>query len=181
MADVTQPTQTLFSGKYVSLAARGHWEYATRNTTQPAVAIVALTDDNRIVLVEQNRIPIGASTLELPAGLSADAPGAENEPLVEAAKRELLEETGYAAAQWTELVLGYSSPGLTDESIVIFLAEGLQRVGQGGGDDSEAITVHEVPLCDVIPWLLASKAAVDFKIFAGLALAQFQRQLGSAG
>lgn len=175
MPDLSQPERTLFAGKFISVVARGHWEYATRKERRPAVAIIAITDDDRIVLVEQPRIPIGAKTLELPAGLSGDTPGTEHEPLVEAAKRELLEETGYAAERWSELVLGYSSPGLTDESIAIFLAEGLKKVEQGGGDESESITIHEVPLAEAIDWLLRRGEAMDFKILAGLALAQHRR------
>ncbi|RIK86929.1 MAG: DNA mismatch repair protein MutT [Planctomycetota bacterium] len=175
MSEMPPPQHTLFTGKFISVAAQGHWEYATRNSARPAVAVVAITNNDRIVFVEQHRIPVGVNTLELPAGLSGDAPGAENEPLVEAAKRELLEETGYSAERWTELVLGYSSPGLTDECIVIFLAEDLAKVAPGGGDEHENITVHEIPLHEAIDWLLEHRLPIDFKILAGIALAQHRR------
>lgn len=171
-----QEPRTLFTGKFLSLVARGPWEYATRNLAQPAVAIIALTDDDRLVLVEQMRLPIGAPTLELPAGLSGDSPEHAGEPLVEAARRELLEETGYSVERWTELVLGYSSPGLTDESIVLFLAEGLTKLHEGGGDEHEAITLHEVPLDEALAWLLERQTPIDFKILAGIALAQQHRR-----
>lgn len=160
--------KTLFPGKHISLVARGKWEFATRNTNRPAVGIVAVTDDEKVVLVEQTRPAVNAAIVELPAGLAGDIVGAEQEPLLEAAKRELLEETGYAAAKWTELVSGYSSPGLTDELIVLFLAEGLRKVAAGGGDASESIVVHEVPLRGVIGWLAERGLKADLKLLAGL-------------
>jgi ADP-ribose pyrophosphatase len=162
------PTKTLFTGQHVSLVARGKWEFATRNTNRPAVGIVAITDEERVVLVEQFRPPVEQSLIELPAGLAGDIAGAEQESLVLAAQRELLEETGYVAAQWTELVSGYSSPGITDELIVLFLAEGLTRTAAGGGDEQENITLHEVPIANVLPWLAARGAKADLKLLAGL-------------
>lgn len=160
--------KTLFPGRHISLVARGTWEFATRNTQRPAVGIVAVTADEKVVLVEQARPAVNARLVELPAGLSGDIAGAEHEPLLEAAKRELLEETGYAAEKWTELVSGYSSPGLTDELIVLFLAEGLTKVAAGGGDANEAIVVHEVPLRGVIGWLAERGLKADLKLLAGL-------------
>ena len=171
MSDSQQP-RILWTGRHLSILARGKWEFATRNTRRPAVGIVAITDDLQIVLVEQFRPPVNANVIELPAGLAGDQPGAEHEPLVDAAKRELLEETGYSAEHWTELATGCSSPGLTDEQIVLFLAEGLSKVAAGGGDASEAITIHEVPLESVGQWLAQPGSHVDLKLYAGLCLAQ---------
>jgi ADP-ribose pyrophosphatase len=159
--------ETLCTGKYLTMVKRGSWEYVTRTTTQPAVAIVAITDDDRLVLVEQFRPPIGDRVIELPAGLTGDVKGFEEETLIKSAQRELLEETGYEAKRWTKLIEAFSSPGLTDELIVVFLAEGLVKTGAGGGDGSEAITVHEVPLGDIREWLKRA-ARIDFKVFAGL-------------
>lgn len=115
------------------------------------------------------------TVIELPAGLAGDITGAKHEPLVEAARRELLEETGYSASQWTELAYGYSSPGLTDESIVLFLAEGLTKQGLGGGGPGEAITVHEIPLDGVLEWLAEHRHSADLKLLAGLYAAQRHR------
>jgi ADP-ribose pyrophosphatase len=167
-----QPTKTLWAGRHLTVLARGKWEFATRNTRRPAVGIVALTDDRRVVLVEQFRPPVNASVIELPAGLAGDQPGAEHEPLLTAAQRELLEETGYQAKRWTELTSGYSSPGLTDEQIVLFLAEGLTKVSAGGGDASESITPHEVPLAEISAWLANQHQPIDLKLYAGLYAAQ---------
>jgi ADP-ribose pyrophosphatase len=165
----------LYGGRHLSLVARGKWEFAQRNTNRPAVGIVAISDDEKVLLVEQRRPAVNCTLVELPAGLAGDMKGAENEPLVEAAKRELLEETGYVADRWTELVRGYSSPGLTDELIVLFLAEGLSKVAPGGGDTSESIIVHEVPLANVLTWLREHDYAADLKLLAGLYAAEVER------
>ncbi|REK11972.1 MAG: NUDIX hydrolase [Planctomycetota bacterium] len=158
----------VYEGRHLSMVNRRGWEYATRKTSRPAVGIVAITDAGKVVLVEQYRPPVGRNVVELPAGLSGDIAGQEDEALIEAAKRELLEETGYSAKRWTELLDGYSSPGLTDESITLFLAEGLRQTGPGGGGRGEDITVHEVPLGDVLAWLNERGAAADLKLLAGL-------------
>ena len=174
-------TEPLYRAKHVTLFASDGWEFVSRNTRRPAVGIVAITDDERIVLVEQYRAPVGQRVVELPAGLAGDSPGREEESLLLAAKRELLEETGYAASRWTELGAGYSSPGVTDESIVLFLAEGLERVGTGGGDETESITIHEPPLAGVAQWLKSRDSAVDLKLWAGLFAAQEARKTRSDG
>ena len=165
-------TTILHAGHQLSLVARGGWEFVTRKIQKPAVGIVAITDDDCVLLVEQYRPPVGQNVIELPAGLSGDVVGAENESLLESAQRELWEETGYKAARWMELVPGYSSPGLTDELIVLFLAEGLEKSGPGGGDQTEAITVHQVPMNDVMKWLADRSPKVDLKLLAGLFAAQ---------
>ncbi len=164
----------LYHGEHLTLAQRGHWEFATRNTNRPAVGIVAITDSGDVVLVEQYRPPVERNIVELPAGLSGDISGAEDEALLEAAQRELLEETGYTATKWVELGNGYSSPGLTDETIVLFLATGLKKSGLGGGDESESIQVHEIAMSDVTHWLAENGHAADLKMLAGLHLAQQQ-------
>lgn len=159
---------TLFEGRHITVLGRGRWEYVTRRVRRPAVAIVAITDDDRLVLVEQFRVPVDRQVVELPAGLTGDTSGSELESLLESAKRELEEETGYTAARWTKLMCGYSSAGLTDEEVIIFLAEDLERSSAGGGVEHEEIKVHEVPLGEVLAWLNERRAKIDFKIFAGL-------------
>lgn len=159
---------TLFEGRYISVIARGKWEFVTRKVRRPAVGIVAVTDEDRVVLVEQFRLPADELVVELPAGLAGDVAGAEEESLVEAAQRELFEETGYEASQWTKLITGFSSPGLTDEQTALFLAEGLVKRGAGGGIDDEGIVIHEIPFEGVLTWLAARGAKADLKLFAGL-------------
>jgi ADP-ribose pyrophosphatase len=126
--------EVMAAGKYLRLVKRGHWEYADRHTCTGAVAIVAVTDERRLILVEQFRIPLMKNVLELPAGLVGDVSGEEHEDLATAARRELFEETGYEASELRWLVSGPSSAGLTSEVVDFFLATGLVRAHSGGGD-----------------------------------------------
>ena len=164
--------QTLGAGKRLHLVRKRGWEYVQRLGSTGVVGIVAVTADGRMLLVEQFRPPIAARAIELPAGLVGDIAGEESEDLETAARRELLEETGYAAETMTYLVTGPSSAGLTDETVALFFAEGLQQVSAGGGDDSEDITVHAIPLAEVPSWLQRRAkedgASIDLKIYAGL-------------
>lgn len=89
-----------------------------------SVAVVALDDEQRVLLLRQYRHPVRAMLWELPAGLR-DVPG---EPLVECAARELAEEAGYRATTWHTLLDLKTTPGASDERIRIFLARGLTRI-----------------------------------------------------
>jgi ADP-ribose pyrophosphatase len=180
MNDYKEP-RTLWMGRHLSVLARSEWEYATRNTRRPAVGIVALTPERRVVLVEQFRPPASERVIELPAGLNGDGPGQEEESLLATAQRELLEETGYRSDRWTELGTGFSSPGLTDERVAMFLAEDASRVADGGGNGSEGIAIHEVTLDRVTRWLAERGNTLDLHLYAGLFLAHQelnQRQCG---
>ena len=99
-----------------------------------AVAVVAIDDEDRIVLIEQYRHPLGRRLLELPAGL-LDEPG---EDPVDAVGRELTEETGLTAESFSVLVDVAASPGFTDETVRIFFAEGLSEVDRPEARDEEA-------------------------------------------
>ena len=164
--------KTVWTGRFISMAMRGNWEFTVRNSHLPAVGILPVTDNGNVVLIEQFRPAVNESIIELPAGIAGDLPGAEDEPLLNAAQRELLEETGYVAGRWTELVSGYSSPGLSDEAVALFLAQDLEKRGPGGGDEHESITVHEVPMNELMPWLQSHGAHVDLKLLAALFAAQ---------
>ena len=169
--------RVLWEGKYLDMVARGRWEYARRKGASGVVGIVAVTEEGRLLLVEQYRPPIARMSIELPAGLAGDIPGAHDESLAVAARRELLEETGYEAAEIVPLVEGVSSAGLSDETVTLMLARGLKKQGSGGGDASEKITVHEVSVDEVHGFLrerVKTGAAIDFKIYAGLCLLQLQ-------
>ena len=160
---------TIAEGRFLRLVRRGRWEFATRKGSRGVVAIVALTADEKVVLVEQERPAVGGRVIELPAGLVGDEDDAET--ALAAAKRELEEETGYVAESWTRLTSGLSSGGLTDESVVFFRAENLRRVGAGGGVGGEAITVHEAPVAEVMAWLERKGeegVRFDLKLLAGL-------------
>lgn len=161
----------LHTGRFLALVKEGHWEYAERTNATGAAIIVAVTEEQKLVLVEQYRIPVHARTIELPAGIIGDEPGVGDEDHVEAARRELAEETGYAAGHIMALTQGPASSGLTSETVTLFLATRLRRIGAGGGVGHEDIVIHEVPLKAVHEWLeekARSGMLVDPKIFAGL-------------
>ena len=167
----TSNATVLHDGKYVRLVSRGHWEYVERKKITGIVGIVALTDERKLVLVEQFRVPLQKNVVELPAGLAGDVAGEENEPLENAAARELLEETGYAAVKMEYLCEGASSAGITSEIITLFRASGLTKKSSGGGDGTENITVHEIPIAEIDAWLAAKArtgTAIDLKVYAGL-------------
>ena len=163
--------EVLAETPFLRFVRRDGWSYVQRPNICGIVGIVPRTVDGEVVLIEQYRKPLGHTVIEWPAGLAGDLPGAENEPLEAAARRELLEETGYDSDEWRKLFVGVSSPGLTDEEITFFLADNARRVSEGGGDDSEQITVHVVPLEEVDTWL-AEKVAeghhLDAKVYGGL-------------
>jgi len=159
-------------GKYVQLVSENGWEYASRPNVTGIVVIVAITADGKLVLVEQRRVAVHSRVIELPAGMVGDVDA--NEPLVDAARRELIEETGFDASEMTLLAEGPIAVGISDEVISFYKAAGLTRVGAGGGDEHEDITVHEVPLAELRSFMAAQKAAgrmIDPKIYAGLFLA----------
>lgn len=167
----SQTRRVLAEGRFARLVAANGWEWVERTNASGAVVIVAVTADRELVLVEQYRIPLGRRVIELPAGLVGDGAGDEHELLVEAAQRELREETGYDAAQWEHLLEGPSSAGLATEVYAMFLARQAQRVGPGGGDHFEDIQVHVVPLEQAEMWLEAKRQhglMVDPKVYAGL-------------
>jgi len=159
-----------YHGRFLGMSERDHWEYAYRTNASGVVVIVPVTEAGELVLVEQYRVPVESRVMELPAGLVGDDadPG---ESLQQGAQRELIEETGFRAASFQELLTCPSTPGMSDEMVTIYFASGLQRVGSGGGDGSEDIIVHIVPLSEVEEWLearLAEGILLDPKIYAGL-------------
>lgn len=163
------PLETLFEGRFLRLKRRGRWEYAERTNASAAVIIVAVTPEDRIVFVEQFREPVQCRSIEMPAGLVGDLDDAEDMAL--AAQRELLEETGWSAARIEFLMEGPSSSGMSNEIIGFVRAHELSRVGAGGGDESEQITVHEIPRAQAAAWLETKRRegySIDPKLYAGL-------------
>jgi len=126
-----------------------------------AVVMVALFDDGRVLLERQFRYPHGRDFIELPAGKLE--PG---EPHLETAKRELLEETGYVAADWRRLGVLHPSVAYTDEAIELFLAKDLTR-REASLDDGEFLEVLEVPLAEAIA-MVRDGRITDAKSIAGL-------------
>ncbi|MEX2579380.1 MAG: NUDIX hydrolase [Verrucomicrobiales bacterium] len=172
--------ETVHSGKFLAYRrTEGGWEYVSRCNVKGCVAVLAVTEDKRVILTEQFRPPVGRRVIELPAGLAGDIPLQEDEPLVVAAKRELKEEAGYEAKNWLMLTEGTSSAGMTDELVTIFHATGLTKVNEGGGVGGEDIKIHYVNQMDVPKWCRDRQSRglmVDFKIFAALYLARALHQ-----
>jgi ADP-ribose pyrophosphatase len=168
------PERTLIETPYLHLIDRDGWYFVRRPGLTGAVMLVALTDQNHLLFVQQQRPPLGNACIELPAGLAGD--GAENagEQLADAARRELLEETGFHAETLTHLCDAATSPGMTDETASFFLCTGLTKRHAGGGVGREKITVHEVPVHAATDWLFAQQRggnAVAAKAFAGVLFA----------
>jgi ADP-ribose pyrophosphatase len=165
-----EPLETVYEGKWLRLKKRGRWEFAERtNQGGMAVIIVAATPDGCLLFVEQHRVAIEGKTIEMPAGLVGDIDAGESLEL--AAERELLEETGWQAARLEVLMIGPTSSGMSNERVAFVRASGLTRVHAGGGDDSEDIIVHEVPVATAPAWLaqkMAEGYALDAKLWAGL-------------
>lgn len=165
------PVEILHAGNWLTLKQRGHWEYVERNNPQGAVIIVAVTPDERVLFVEQYRVPIGQFTIEMPAGLIGDAGHTDDDSVAAAARRELEEETGWTCARVVPLLSGPSSAGMSTEMMHFVRALDLRKVGAGGGDASEDIVVHAVPRSEAGAWLRAMDErgfSIDPKLFAGL-------------
>jgi ADP-ribose pyrophosphatase len=151
------------------LLERDGWEFVERKKGKAAVAIIAVTDANELVLTEQARKPVDARVIDLPAGLIGDED--PHAGATETAKKELHEETGFTCERIELLTTGPSSPGITSERVVLARAHGLTRNGAGGGVEGEKITVHVVPLEGIAEWLRSREREgilVDLKVWSGL-------------
>lgn len=159
-----------WSGKWIVAKRRGKWEYVSRARGIRAVVIVAIDADDRVLLIDQPRVPLGRHCLELPAGLIGD--DVEGDTIEAAAIRELEEETGYAADRIEEIGEFHSSPGMVTESFTLVRAYGLRKVSEGGGVSGEDIRIHLVPRAEVPAYVAAKRAegmAIDVKILLYLA------------
>ncbi|OYX38314.1 MULTISPECIES: NUDIX hydrolase [unclassified Sphingomonas] len=155
---------TAWEGRFLTVKLDGTWEYVSRARGIQAAVIVAI-DDGHVILVEQFRVPLGKRCLELPAGLVGDETNGEAVEI--AAARELEEETGYRADRIEPIGFFHSSPGMVSEGFTLVRAHGLTRVGPGGGDAGEDITVHRVALSALPDFVAAKRAegvAMDVKL-----------------
>ncbi len=150
--------QIVWQGKYITAKTRGRWEYVGRPRNIRAAVILAVDEDDHVLLVEQYRVPLGRPCIELPAGLIGDEDDFEGEDPLVAAGRELVEETGYRADVLEDLGTFWSSPGMVSESFTLVRASQLAKVGEGGGVGGENITVHRVALSDIAAFIAAKRA-----------------------
>lgn len=128
-----------------------------------AVVILPVHADGRVVLLRNNRWVVEDVLWELPAGTLE--PG---EPLEAAARRELQEETGYTADRWRSLGFLYASPGVLDEKLHLFVAEGL-TAGPQQLEADEEITAHTLPLAEAVAMCLRGEVK-DAKTITALLL-----------
>ncbi|WP_431779865.1 NUDIX domain-containing protein [Microbacterium aurantiacum] len=120
-----------------------------------AAAVVALDDEDRVLLIQQYRHPIRHRDWEIPAGL-LDVPG---EPPYETARRELAEEVDLVAERWEDLVSVFTTPGGNDEVVHVFLARGLSAVGHAHAREAEEADIRTewIPLADAVDGVLAGR------------------------
>ena len=159
-------TEIMWEGRFITAKREGKWEYVSRSRGIRDAVILAI-DEGHVLLVEQYRVPLGKSCIELPAGLVGDHDDNPDEDASIAAVRELEEETGYRAATIENCGEFYSSPGMVSESFSLFKASGLTKVGDGGGTDGEDITVHRVALTELDDFMATKRQAglaIDVKL-----------------
>lgn len=107
-----------------------------------AVAVIAITPENKLLMVEQFRKPLGRTIVEIPAGKLE-----KGEEPITTAKRELEEETGYTCVDLKPLISFYTSPGFADELVHLFIAENLEKLTEAAElDEDEFVEVLEVTL-----------------------------------
>ena len=127
-----------------------------------AACVVPVTDDGKVVVERQYRYAVGRSMIEIPAG-KLDYKG---EDRLQAAKRELREETGYTADRWTDLGTYLTAPAFSDENISMYMAEGLHK-GDQDLDEDEFLDVIEVPLEELVEAVMAGQIT-DAKTQTGI-------------
>lgn len=157
---VTESSETVYAGKILALrldeVQMPGGAVARREVVEHfgAVAVVALDDNDRVAMVYQYRHPVGRRLWEIPAGL-LDVGG--EAPALTAA-RELHEEAGLAAENWSVLADIVTSPGFSDESVRIFLATGLSEIGRPEAEHEEAdLTLDWLPLAAAVQQVLAGE------------------------
>ena len=168
--------ELLYQGEWLRMVKRGQWESCERTHGKDglAVLVIAVTPNDHVLFVEQYRVPLGARTIEMPAGLVGDE--TSDDTLESAARRELIEETGWEAGRIDVLLVGPTSSGMSNERIAFARARDLRKVGEGGGVDNEDITVHSVPRAQAPAWLMQKYREgyeLDLKLWAGLWMIEY--------
>jgi ADP-ribose pyrophosphatase len=166
----------LHEGRFLRLARIGTWEFVEPVASTGIVVVLPVTSDDHVVLIEQFRVPLARKVIELPAGLVGDS--SRDESFEQAARRELLEETGFEAGRLDKLAEWPISSASNSSTLSFYLASLLVKRHAGGGDQYESIIVHEVPRDEVPRWLANREKdgyLVEPKIYSGLFLLQQQR------
>ena len=147
-----------------------------------AIAVLAVDDEDRLLLVRQWRVAAGRAMLEIPAGTLDVHDGVTEDPDL-AARRELEEETGHRAASWRKLAEFWTAPGFSSELMHLYLATGLTGVGEDDGrlepDEDEHLELRRVPVGEVLA-LAESGGITDAKTILGvLWLDRLRRDTGA--
>jgi ADP-ribose pyrophosphatase len=167
LTEKTLATREIYSGRVIKVRVDtvslpdGNQSFREVVEHAGAVAVVALDDENNIVLVRQYRKPLDRVLIEIPAGTMEK----DEDPLL-CAQRELEEETGYLAAHWQKILSYYSAPGFTDEHLHIYLATGLSQ-GKTNPDPDEFMELVHVPLPEAYGLIFSGQIA-DGKSIIGI-------------
>ena len=136
-----------------------------------SVAVVAVDENDQVVLVRQYRHPVGAELLELPAGL-CDEP---DESALQVAQRELAEETGLAADAWLVLVEEHPTPGMSNEQVCIYLAQGLHpATREHHRDADEDLNIVRMPFDSALQEVREGRITNGLAVAGLLALADMR-------
>lgn len=178
LEEKTLSTQKIFDGKIISLQVDDvelpNGKTAKRELIKHpgAVAIIALTEENKLVLVEQYRKALDRTIVEIPAGKLE-----KGEEPSQCAKRELEEETGYECKTLELVSSFYTSPGFADEIVHVFLAKGLRKKENAAGlDEDEFVNLLEWTLDEALQ-AIEKKQIYDAKTMFAVQYIQLQEEL----
>ncbi|WP_042458076.1 NUDIX hydrolase [Neobacillus dielmonensis] len=180
LEEKTINSEEIFTGKVISLHVQEvelpNGNYSKREIIKHpgAVAILAVTDDNKILMVEQFRKALERTIVEIPAGKLE-----QGEDPAECARRELEEETGYECKSLERITSFYTSPGFADEIVHVFLARGLSKKENAAGlDEDEFVNLEEISLEEALRYVEQQKI-YDAKTIYAVQYLQLQKALGS--
>jgi len=167
-------TRLVHRGRYLDVRIdtirRADGSTGTRDVVRHpgAVAVLALDEDSRLLLVRQWRIPAGRAMLEIPAGTLDVHEGVTEDPDI-AARRELEEETGSRASTWRRLASFWTAPGFATELMYLYLAEDLRDADEDrrGPDADERLELERVPWPEAVAMAERGEIA-DAKSLVGL-------------
>jgi ADP-ribose pyrophosphatase len=179
LEEKTLKSEVIFSGKVISLHLQDvelpNGKESKREIIKHpgAVAILAVTDDNKIVMVEQYRKALERTIVEIPAGKLEKG----EEPAI-CARRELEEETGYVCESLELLTSFYTSPGFADEIVHVYLAKGLTKKENSAAlDEDEFVNIEELTLEEAVRYIKEQKI-YDAKTIYAVQYLELQEALG---